>query len=157
LLSVIGTDCLLKPWRWHSKPVGRNGIVPRSAMNPLPVILALQTPQQTRRLLETLGLRGVFRIEAIVHGETATMHAVQSLLDHPAFPPDETIVVITNVRAADRIPGLCERLLDLFPEVTVVGLQDDTGAIRTYRSSIEVRDFKGPLESLLAGLRHAAP
>ena len=118
-------------------------------MNPVHVILAVESLDRSLTVSRLVERHPQYQIEAVVHDEISAILAVMRLREHPAFPIDEPVVVITSVTSRHHVPGNCERLLDEFPDITVVGLDEVTGALRTYRTAIDVREVSEPMEQFL--------
>lgn len=118
-------------------------------MSPIHIILAIESLDHSLAVSRVVKRHPQYQIEAIVHDEISAILAIMRLREHPAFPLDEPVVVITSVTSRHHVPGNCERLLDEFPDITVVGLNEVSGTLRTYRTAIDVREVSEPIAQFL--------
>jgi hypothetical protein len=117
------------------------------------IILAVKRPLFADVLRRLFVGHDDLRVEAQVADEIGAAVALRKLLVHQEIPTDDPLVVITLIADREEIPPVCMRLIHEFPEVRVFCVDMDSGKVRSFRGSIQIRELQGSLENLVQELR----
>ena len=120
------------------------------------VVLAIE-PRILQNALKEI-LEGIFESPYVVHemdygdDEIAVAVFLRSLLGDEPFDPDEPVALIISIDDEAKVPAVCSRLLDEFPELVVFGINRYTRLIRSYRMRIRIQPLAETLDSLKEAL-----
>jgi hypothetical protein len=117
------------------------------------IILAVERPLFADVLRRLFVGHDDLRVEAQVPDEIGAAVALRKLLVHPEIPADDPWVVITLIRDLEGTPAVCLRLIHEFPEVRVFCVDVNSGKVRSFRGSIQVKELQGSLGNLVQELR----
>jgi hypothetical protein len=81
---------------------------------------------------------------------------LRTLLGDEPFDADEPVALIITIGEGAKIPAVCSRLLEEFPELVVLAIARYSGPIRSYRMEIKVQEHPPTMEGLNSALRAIA-
>jgi len=117
------------------------------------IILAVERPLFADVLRRLFLGHDDLRVEAQVPDEIGAAVALRKLLVHQEIPTEDPLVVITLIADREEIPPVCMRLIYEFPEVHMFCIDADSGKVRSFRGSIQIKELQGSLENLVQELR----
>lgn len=117
------------------------------------IILAIERPLFADVLCRLFAGHDDLRVEAQVPNELEAAVALRQLLVHYEFPVDDPLVVITLITNKSEVPAVCLRLIHEFPEVFIFGIDVDSGRVRSFHGSIQVKELQVSLDNLVQELR----
>ena len=117
------------------------------------IILAVARPLFADVLRRLFVGHDDLRVEAQVSDEIGAAVALRKLLMRQEIPAEDPLVVITLSADHEEIPAVCSRLIHEFPEVRVFCVNVNSGRVRSYYGSIQVKELQGSLGNLVEELR----